>query len=61
MKQTKRLLLDITSFFFSMSTQMKTEVRSTKAVTRVRMRKKKPVISNTGNFPCFNSIALLVQ
>jgi hypothetical protein len=29
-----------------MSTQVKAEVRSTKAVTWVRMRKKKPVISN---------------
>jgi hypothetical protein len=38
-----------------MSTQVKAEVRSTKAVTRVRMRKKKPVISNTGKFFCFNN------
>jgi hypothetical protein len=28
---------------------------STKAVTRVRMRKKKPVLSNTGKFICFNN------
>ena len=42
-------------FFFRMSTQVKAEVRSTKAVTWVRMRKKKPVISNTGTFFCFNN------
>ena len=29
----------------------------TKAVTWVRMRKKKPVVSNTGHFFCFNSTA----
>jgi hypothetical protein len=29
--------------------------RSTKAVTWVRMRKKKPIISNTGKFFCFNN------
>jgi hypothetical protein len=45
----------ITGFFFRMSTQVKAEVRRTKAVTWVRMRKKKPVISNTGNFFCFNN------
>jgi hypothetical protein len=38
-----------------MSTQMKAEVRSTKAVTWVRIRKKKPVISNTGKLFCFNN------
>jgi hypothetical protein len=45
-----------------MSTQIKAEVRSTKAVTLrtsavtwVRMRKKKPVISNMGRFFCFNN------
>ena len=42
-------------FFFCMSTQVKAEVRSTKAVTWVRMRKKKPVITNTGKFFCFNN------
>ena len=47
MKRKKRPVLDITGFLFRM--------RSTKAVTRVRMRKKKPVISNTDNFFCFNS------
>jgi hypothetical protein len=55
LKQKKRTLLDITGFFFRMSTQVKAEVRSTKAVTWVRMRKKKPVISNTGKFFCFNN------
>ena len=46
MKQKKRPVLDITGFFFRMSTQVKAEVR---------MRKKKPVISNTGKFFCFNN------
>jgi hypothetical protein len=46
---------NITGFFFHMSTQVKAEVRSTKAVTWVRMRKKNPVISNTGKFICFNN------
>jgi hypothetical protein len=49
--------LDITDFFFRTSTQVKAEVRSSKAVTRVRIQKKKPVtcISNTGHFFCFNN------
>ena len=55
LKQKKRPVLDITGFFFRMSTQVKAEVRSTKAVTWVRMRKKYPVISNTGKFFCFNN------
>ena len=55
MKQKKQTVLDITGFFFRMSTQVKAEVRSTKGVTRVRMRKRKPVISNTGKFFCFNN------
>jgi hypothetical protein len=42
-------------FIFRMSTQVKTEVRSTKVVTWVLMRKKIPVISNTGKFFCFNN------
>jgi hypothetical protein len=33
LKQKKRLVLDITGFFFRMSTQVKAEVHSTKAVT----------------------------
>ena len=52
--ETKEVL-DIMGFFFRMSTQVKAEVRSTKAVTWVRMRKKKPVISNTGKFFSFNN------
>jgi hypothetical protein len=55
LKKKNRPVLDITGFFFRMSTQVKAEVRSTKAVTRVQMRKKKPVISNTGKFFCFNN------
>ena len=49
MKQKRRPVLDITSFFFRVSTQVKAEVR------RVQMRKKKAVISNTGNFFCLNN------
>jgi hypothetical protein len=45
----------ITGFFSRMSTQVKAEVRSTNAVTWVRKRKKKPVISNTGKFFSFNN------
>jgi hypothetical protein len=37
-------VLDITGSFFRMSTQVKAELRSTKAVTWLRMRKKKPII-----------------
>jgi hypothetical protein len=45
LKQKKRPILDIIGFFFHMSTQVKAEVRSTKAVIWVRMRKKKPDMS----------------
>jgi hypothetical protein len=55
LKQKNLPVLDITGFFFRMSTQVKAEVRSTKAVTWIRIRKKKPVISNTGKFFCFNN------
>ena len=55
LKQKKGPVLDITGFFFRMSTHVKAEVRSTKAVTLVRMRKKNPVLSNTGKFVCFNN------
>jgi hypothetical protein len=48
LKQKKPTVLDITGFFFRMSTQ-------TSAFTWVLMRKKKPVISNTGKFFCFNN------
>ena len=54
MTQKKRTVLDITGFFFRMSTQVKAEVRSTNVVTWVRMRKK-TVISNTGKFFSFNN------
>ena len=40
LKQKKGPVLDITGFFFRMSTHVKAEVRSTKAVTLLRMRKK---------------------
>jgi hypothetical protein len=39
LKQKKGPVLDITGFFFRMSTHVKAEVRSTKAVTLLRMRK----------------------
>jgi hypothetical protein len=55
LKKKKWTVLDITGFFFRMSTQVTAKVRSTKAVTWVRMQKKKPVISNTGKFFCFNN------
>jgi hypothetical protein len=55
LKQKKRPVPDIAGFFFRTSTQVKAEVRSTKAVTSVRMRKKKPIISNMGKFFCFNN------
>ena len=55
LKQKKGPVLDITGFFFRMSIHVKAEVRSTKAVTLVRMRKKNPVLSNTGKFICFNN------
>lgn len=41
--------------FFRMNTKVKTNVRSTKASTQVRMLDEKPVISNTGNLFCVNS------
>ena len=40
LKQKNLPVLDITGFFFRMSTHVKAEVRSTKAVTLLRMRKK---------------------
>jgi Holliday junction resolvasome RuvABC endonuclease subunit len=79
LKQKKRSVLDITTFFFRMNTRVKTKVGSTKGlhlntkvenkyllpeyeceknknVTPVRMRKKKPVKSISGNFFCFKAI-----
>ena len=61
LKQKKRSVLDITGFFFRMSTQVKAEGRSTKAFTWVRMQKKKPVISNTGNFFCYEFFFLCLM
>ena len=49
LKQKNLPVLDITGFFFRMSTN------TGSAVTSVQMRKKKPVISNTGRFFCFNN------
>jgi hypothetical protein len=43
-------------FFFWLSTQVKDEMQGTDAFTWVQMQKKKPVISNTDRFFCFNSI-----
>jgi hypothetical protein len=54
-KEAARIGYNITGFFFSMSTQVKAGVRSTKAVTWERMRKMKLVISNSGTFFCFNN------
>jgi hypothetical protein len=48
-------VLDITGFFFCIRTQVTALVLRTSAFTRVLMRKKKPVISNTDRFFCFNS------
>ena len=55
MIQNNQPILDITGFIFHMSTRVKAEVRITKAFTCLRMRKKKPVISNIGHLFCFNS------
>ena len=46
LRQKKLTVLDITGFFFRMAPR---------PVTWVRMRKKNPVISNTGKFFCFNN------
>ena len=55
LKQKKLSVLDLTGFFFRIRTQVKALVLRTSAFTWVLMRKKKPVISNTGCFFCFNS------
>ena len=49
LKQTNLPVLDITGFYLRIS-----------AFTWVLMRKKKPVISNTGRFFCFNSTDLML-
>ena len=54
-KKKNRPVLDITGFFFRMSTRVTAFVLRTSAFTRVRMRKKKPVISNTDKLFCFNN------
>jgi hypothetical protein len=48
-------VLDITGFFFRNRTQVTALVLRTSTFIWVLMRKKKPVISNTGRFFCFNS------
>ena len=55
LKQKNLPVLDITGFFFHIRTQVTALVLHTSAFTWVLMRKKKPVISNTGRFFCFNS------
>ena len=55
LKQMNFPVLDITGFFFRIRTQVTALVLRSSAFTWVRMRKKKPVISNTGRFFCFNS------
>jgi hypothetical protein len=49
------LIVVLFGFLNHLSTHAEKETRSIKAVTWVRMRKKKPVISNTGKFFCFNN------
>jgi len=46
LKKKKQPVLDIIGFFLPMSTQVKAEVHSTKAVTWIRMWKKKLVFSH---------------
>ena len=54
--ETKEALrIEYNGFIFCMSTLVKSEVCCTKAFTRVRMKKRKPVISNKGTFICFNN------
>ena len=55
LKQKNLSVLDITGFFFRIRTQVTTLVLRTSTFTWVLMRKKKPVISNTGRFFCVNS------
>ena len=54
-KEKNLRVLDATDLFFRIRTQMTTLVLRTSAFTWVLMRKKKPVISNTGRFFCFSS------
>jgi hypothetical protein len=55
LKQKNLPVLDITGFFFRIHTHVTALVLRTSAFTWVLVRKKKPVISNTGRFFCFNS------
>jgi hypothetical protein len=56
LKQKNLPVLDITGFFFRIRTQVTALVLlPTSAFTSVLMLKKKPNISNTGRFFCFNS------
>ena len=55
LKQKNLPVLDIKGFFFRIRTQVTALVLRTSAFTWVLMRKKKPVISKTGRFFCFNS------
>ena len=55
LKQKNLPVLDITGFFFRIRTRVTALVLRTSAFTWVLMRKKKPIISNTGRFFSFNS------
>ena len=55
LKQKNLPVLDITDFFFRIRTQVTALALRTLAFTWVLMRNKKPAISNTVRFFCFNS------
>ena len=55
LKQKNLPVLDIMGFFFLIRTQVTALVLCTSAFTWVLLQKKKPVISKTGHFFCFNS------
>jgi hypothetical protein len=59
LKHKKFPVLDITGIFFRIRTQVTTLVLRTSAFTRVLMRKKKHVISNTGRFFCVKWYCIL--
>jgi hypothetical protein len=56
LKEKNLPVLDITGFFVRICTQVTALVLRISAFTWVIMLKKKPVISNTGRFFCFNRI-----
>ena len=58
-EKKKLPVLYITGFFFRIRTQVTALVLHTSAFTWVLMRKKKPIISNTGRFFCFNSTEVI--